>query len=89
MSEYIEDFISRIDVPLLNDVDITLFDQPTLRTSRLHAFLARFEKFKAPSRGVVVFSGAASIGFELELELGFLKFGISCVQLGRQVSSMA
>ena len=89
VSEYLEDLVSRIDVPLLDNVDITFFDQPIFHTSRLDDFLARFEKFKAPSRGGVVFWGALSIGFELELELGFLSFGIPCGELGRQVSSMA
>ena len=89
VSEYMEDFVSRIDVPLLDSVDITFFDQPIFHTSRLHDFLAHFEKFKAPSRGGLVFWGASSIGFELELKLGFLSFGIPCGELSRQVSSMA
>ena len=87
-SEYIEDFITRIDVPLLDNVDITFFDQPIFHTSRLQDFLARFEKFKAPSRGSVMFWGTSSIAFELELEPGCLSFGIACGELGRQVSSM-
>ena len=91
MSECLEDFVSRIDVPLLNNVDITSFDQPISHTSRLHDFLARIEKFKAPSRGRVTFWAASDIRFELEfeLELGFLSIRISCGELGRQVSSMA
>jgi len=89
VSEYMEDFVSRIDVPLLNNVDISFFDQPIFHTSRLDDFLARFEMFKAPSRGGVVFWDALSIGFELELKLGFLSFGVPCEELGQQVSSMA
>jgi len=49
MSGYIEDFVSRIDVPLLDKVDITFFDQPVFNTPRLHDFLACIEKFKAHS----------------------------------------
>ena len=88
MGEYIEDFVSRIDAPLLDNVNITFFDQPSLHTPLLHDFLACIEKFKAHSRGAVVFYGF-SIEFELKLELGLLSFGIRCREFGQQVSSMA
>ena len=88
MSGYIEDFVSRIDVPFLDKVDITFFDQPVFNTPRLHDFLARIEKFKPHSRGGVVIWGSS---IEFELELGSLSFrlGILCRGLGREVSSMA
>ena len=89
MSEYIEEFVSQIDVPLLNNVDITFFDQPTFHTSRLHDFLARIENFKAPRQGGVPFQGASSVGFELNFGPGFVSFGIPRRELGRQVSWMA
>jgi hypothetical protein len=87
-SEYAEDFVSRIDVPLLNKVNITFFDQPVFNTPRLHDFLARIENIKAASRGGVVLCGS-SIKFELELGSLSLKLIILCEGLGRQVSSMA
>jgi hypothetical protein len=55
MREYIEDFVSRIDTPLLDKVNITFSDQPLFDTPRIHDFLARIEKFKAYSRGAMVF----------------------------------
>ena len=84
MSKCHEDFVSRIDVPLLNNVDITSFDQPISHTSRLHDFLARIEKFKAPSRGHMTFWAASAIRFELkfELELRFLSIRILWGELG-------
>jgi len=88
MSEYIEDFVSRIDIPLLDKVDIPFFYQPVFDTPRLHDFLARIEKFKPHSRGGVAFWGSF-IEFELEVELGSLSFAIRCEELGQQVSSMA
>jgi len=88
MSGYIEDFVSRIDVPLLDKVDITFFDQPVFNTPRLHDFLACIEKFKAHSRGGVVIWGS-SIEFELELGSHSFRLRILCRGLGRQVSSMA
>ena len=88
MGEYIEDFVSRIDVPLLGKVNITFIDPPVFDTPRLHDFLARIEKFKPHSRGGVAFWDS-SVEFELEFELGSLLFGIICGELGRRVSSMA
>jgi len=88
MREYIEDFVSRIDVPLLDHVGISFFDQPMFDVPRLHDFLTHMEKFKTHSRGAVAFYGH-SIDFELKLKHGFLSFRIHCGELRRQVSSMA
>lgn len=88
MSEYIEDFVSRIDAPLLDEVDITFFGQPIFNTPQLHDFLARNEKFKAHRRGAVVFCGS-STDLELEFEFGSFSLRILCKGSGRQVSSMA
>jgi hypothetical protein len=88
MGEYIEDFVSRIDVPLLDKFDITFFDQPVFDTQRLHDFLTRIEIFKAHSRGNVAF-GPSCIKFGLELGPLSFELAISCRGMGRQVSSMA
>ena len=87
-SEYIEDFITRIDVPLLDNVDITFFDQPIFDTPRLRDFLAPFQQFKAHSRGGVVFWDSSS-SIEFELEPGSLSLGVLSEGSGREVSSMA
>ena len=86
MSEYIEDFVSRIDAPQLDKVDLRIFDQPIFNTSRIRDFLGRIEKFKALSRGVVALF---RFSINLELEPGSISLGILCEGSGRQVSSMA
>jgi len=86
MSKYTEDFVSRIDAPLLDTVDILFFNEPILNTPRLHDFLARIEN--SHSRGAVVFR-YSSIEFEIEPGSLLFKLGIECRGLGLQVSSMA
>ena len=88
MGEYFEYFVSRIDAPQLDKVDITFFDQPVFNTPQLHDFLARIEKFKAHGRGSVVIWGH-NIEFELELGPLLFKLGILCKGLGQQVPSIA
>ena len=88
MSECIEDFVSRIDVPLLDKFDITFFDQPVFDTPRLHDFLTRIENSEAHSRGNVAF-GPSCIKFGLELGPLSFELAILCRGIGRQVSSMA
>ena len=90
MGEYIEDFVSRIDVPLLDKFNIAYFYQPVFDTHRLHDFLARIDNFKTPShsRGIVTFEPSC-IKFELELEPLSFELAILCRGIRRQVSSMA
>ena len=87
MGWYIEDFVSRIDVPLLNKVGITFFDQPAFNTPQLHGFFGRIERFKAHSQGSVVFGGS-SIEFELKPGSFSCELAILCEGIGRQISSM-
>ena len=47
VSEYLEDFISRIDAPRIDVVDITLFNQLTFDVSQLHQFVGRTENLSA------------------------------------------
>ncbi|KAH9974505.1 hypothetical protein BJV74DRAFT_184515 [Russula compacta] len=46
-SEYLEDFISRVDAPLLDEVDIRLFHQLTFDLSQLDQFISRTEALSA------------------------------------------
>ena len=87
MSEYIEDFVSWIDVPLLDKVDITVFDQPVFSTPRLRDFLApnkRNKHFKACSEGHMVFWG-----YSIEIRLGSLSLVTLGDSLNQEVWSMA
>ena len=46
VDEYLEDFVARIDVPLLNELDITFFRPIILDTPQLIHFVNRTPKFK-------------------------------------------
>ncbi|KAH9955322.1 hypothetical protein BJV74DRAFT_991205 [Russula compacta] len=55
-SEYLEDLISRIDVPLLHHIDVTFFNQLILRTPQLVQFLSRTGKLSTLNRASLTFS---------------------------------
>jgi hypothetical protein len=89
VSEYLEDLITRIDAPLLSQLQIVLFHQLTFDTPQLVQFISRTPKLKACNEARVVFYNsrvtmALSGRDELELTLG-----ISCSQSDWQLSSMA
>ena len=92
VSEYIEYFVSLIDVPLLRHVNITFFNQLVFDTPHLHAFFARTNMFKAHKRAAMVFD-KHGVYFKLGPG-GFLwqfscTLRISCTKLDWQLSSMA
>ena len=86
MSKYIEDFVSQIDVPLVDMVNIDFFDELMFNVPQLHNFLACIEKFKAHCWEAVTFWGYA---IKFQLELGFLSFTILCNMVAQQLLSMA
>ena len=49
-SEYLEDLVSRIDVPLLAHIDVVFCDQRIFRTTQLVQFLSRTEKLSVFNR---------------------------------------
>jgi hypothetical protein len=53
-SEYVEDFVSRIDAPLLDRLVITFFNQLTFYTPRLRHFISLTEAFKATHRARIL-----------------------------------
>jgi len=55
-SDYLEDFISRIDPPLLNRFSIEFFDQLASDTPLLRRFISHSASFKAPHLADIVFS---------------------------------
>ena len=85
VSEYMEDLISRIDVPLLDDIKIVFFNQLIFVTPQLHNFLARTEKFKELNHATVEFF---SRHVALRLESVPLSLEVSCRKLDWQLSSM-
>jgi hypothetical protein len=52
-SQYLEDIVSRIDAPLLDNVAIAFFDQLGIVTPHLSHFINRTETFNAPHRAHV------------------------------------
>lgn len=55
-SEYLEGLISRIDAPLLDDLAVAFFYQPTLNIPHLLRFINRTKKFKAFDEAVMIVS---------------------------------
>jgi hypothetical protein len=55
-SEYLEDFVARIDAPLLDKLHITFFHQLTFNTAQLTQFISRTPKFKTHDEAHVGFS---------------------------------
>jgi len=56
VSEYLEDFVARIDTPLLNSLRITLFLDPILDIPRFQKFIDRAGRLKPLSQAEVILS---------------------------------
>ena len=63
-SEYFEDMLSRIDVPLLDCIKLTFFNQVMFDTPLLGHFISRTETFTAVHRADVVFR---TLGVQISL----------------------
>ncbi len=92
VTEYLEDLVTQIDVPLLEYISITFFNQLIFDMSQLPEFLCRTEKFKILDRADVFFLEDLII-VKLSLQTGAdttrLQLGISCRKLDWQLSSLA
>jgi hypothetical protein len=90
VSEYLEEFVARIDVPLLTHLDINFFHQLILSTLQLVRFIGRTPKLGTnDGKSRVVFS---SMGFWVtfpQTSDGLLHMGIRCRQTDWQLSSLA
>jgi hypothetical protein len=84
--------VTQIDVPLLEYISITFFNQLIFDILQLPEFLCRTEKFKILDRADVFFLEELII-IKLSLQTGAdttrLQLGISCRQLDWQLSSLA
>jgi hypothetical protein len=54
--EYFEDFVARIDTPLLDDLNLTFFYQFLFDTPQLAQFISRTPNFQTPNEACVKFS---------------------------------
>ena len=91
VSEYLEDFVARIDTPLLKKLAITFFHQLIFDTPQLTRFIIRTPKFEAHDEARVVFSDwdvsvtlPQTVDGALDLELG-----TSCRHSDWQLSSLS
>jgi len=87
VSEYLEDLVTRIDAPLLNQLHITFFLQLIFDTPQLAQFISRTPNLNAYNEACVTFSDShattALLGRDNRLELV-----ISCRQSDWQLSSL-
>jgi hypothetical protein len=89
VSEYLEDFVARIDAPLLTTLAITFFYQLIFDTPQLTWFISRTPKFEAHGEARVVFSDWDVLVTLPQTLSGVLELGISCRQPDWQLSSLA
>ena len=90
--EYLEDFVARIDAPLLDYLDITFFHQLIFDTPQLAQFISRTPELKAGDSAHLRFSDQdVSVEVINWDNLGFkgIKLGISCGHSDWQLSSLA
>jgi hypothetical protein len=93
VSEYLEDLVARIDAPLLDRLDITLFHQLILDTPQLTQFITRTPNLKAYNRARMCFdNGIARVTLTQASSQSLfegVKLGISCGQSDWQLLSLA
>ena len=88
--KYLDSFVGRIDAPHLNDIEITLFTQPTMDASQLGRFIHRTDIHTSLIQADVETSAhAISISFTDSSASTPLRLQISCNQLDWQLSCMA
>ena len=88
VSEYLEDLMARIDAPLLDNLDLQFFYQPTSGVPQLPQIIYRIEQFKTPHKADIHFHHS---GADISLTSGCLFGGdlhleFDCDGLGRQLS---
>jgi len=93
-SEYVEDLVAQIDSPLLENVQITLFNQEVPQVSELAKFVCRADKLSLPHQAeVILMSHSISIGISPELQLGFdpktLILNLDCPEPAMRLSYLA
>ena len=92
-TEYLEDLVTRIDTPQLNEMDITFFSQTDFDCPQLVQFISRSPSLKTSDEarvefGCSFFPTTASIALPAPARSRTLKVGIQCSE-DRQLSSVA
>jgi hypothetical protein len=95
VTEYLEDFVTFIDAPQLNEMNITLFNQIDFNCPRLAQFINRTPTLRALDKAHVYFyDSAASVGLRSSTSnlkyplVDNLPICVSCREPGWQLSSM-
>jgi len=91
VSEYLEDLVARIDVPLLNDLNITFLHQLIFDIPQLNQFINRTSDFTEYDKAYVQFDNRL-VSMELRPEFVEeldLELSILCSQSDWQLSSLA
>jgi hypothetical protein len=89
VSEYLEDFVARIDAPLLDDLYIYFFHQLIFDTPQLTQFVARTSNFQPVVEVCIEFGDKFVEVTSLQSLSGRFTLGISCNQSDWQLSSLA
>jgi hypothetical protein len=88
-SDYLEDFVARINAPLLDDLNIGFFHQLIFDTPQLAQFVSRTPMLETYDEARVAFSNVGvEITFRPTVDRG-LRLEISCKQQNWQLSSLA
>jgi hypothetical protein len=88
--DYIEDFVTRINAPLLCDVQMSFIYQPLFDVTQLSQFIGRTEGFDVFHQAYMTFyQGAIFIRFENAVHITSLELKIACIELEPQLSSLA
>ena len=87
VSEYLDEFVARINVPRLKYLDVTFFNQIDFDTPQFIQFISRTPRLKAFDKARAAFKeGVAEI--KLSSDHGKLNVKISCNEFDWQVSSL-
>ena len=89
VGEYLEDFVARIDAPLLDKLTINFSHQLIFDTPQLTQFINRTPKFETHDEARVVFSNRDVTVTVPQAFGGALRLGILCGQSDWQLSSVA
>ena len=99
VSAYLESLLARIRTPVIQDIDITLFNQLTLRIPRICTFISDLELFRPTTARIDFAQTSAHIllfvppmalqSSESQSQSPDVSLSVSCAHLDFQVSAMA
>lgn len=88
-AEYLENLVTRIDAPRLEDIEITFFDHPILSVSMLSKFISRIEMHKSHRQAHIIFlEHAISISLVQQGSPTHLTLRLICQLLDKQILSL-